>query len=169
MNTRNDNRILTLTATVSAKDYAAFLADNSEPEGVASSFDARLNEVFGSGPEVLTTVRVKAIEVSGELDYDPTGPLYVKGVRAFVPPRNRAIVKAQKRAKQARKALKRAKRALVKFYDADNLLEDYVDACYEGEAVRIVNKSIQHMRELENTLIYVEADPYVAGTDPKGS
>lgn len=55
---------LTITATVDAADYETFLQDHSGPEDIASSFDARLDEVFGSGPEVLTTVRVQSVEVS---------------------------------------------------------------------------------------------------------
>lgn len=55
---------LTITATVDAEDYARFLQDHSGAADVADSFDARLGEVFGSGPEVLTTVRVQAVDAA---------------------------------------------------------------------------------------------------------
>lgn len=57
---------LTITATVEAADFAAFLADHQDMADVADSFDARLEEVFGRGPEVLTTVRVQSVTVEEE-------------------------------------------------------------------------------------------------------
>lgn len=54
---------LTVHATVEAEDFAAFLKDHENLADVADSFNARLNEVFGSGPEVLVTVRVQSIAV----------------------------------------------------------------------------------------------------------
>lgn len=57
---------LTITATVDAADFAAFLTDHRDMEDVADSFDARLDEVFSRGPEVLTTVRVQSVTVQEE-------------------------------------------------------------------------------------------------------
>jgi hypothetical protein len=53
---------LTINCTVDEDDFAAFQQDHTDLEDTAGSFDARLNEVFGNGPEVLTTVRVSSIE-----------------------------------------------------------------------------------------------------------
>jgi hypothetical protein len=54
---------LTIHATVDADDFRAFESDHTDLRDVADSFDARLNEVFSAGPEVLTTVRVQSIEI----------------------------------------------------------------------------------------------------------
>lgn len=71
--------ILTLTATVNAADYAAFAADHTGPADIASSFNARLNEVFGSGPEVLTTVSVKTVETTSTLTPSTVHLVHGKG------------------------------------------------------------------------------------------
>lgn len=55
---------LTITATVDADDFRVFLEDHADLADVADSFNARLNEVFGSGPEVLTTVRVQSVQTT---------------------------------------------------------------------------------------------------------
>lgn len=55
---------LTISAEVDAEDFRTFLEDHANLEDVADSFNARLNEVFGSGPEVLTSVRVQSVQTT---------------------------------------------------------------------------------------------------------
>jgi hypothetical protein len=55
--------ILTIHATVDEADFQNFMQDHKDMADMADSFDARLNEVFSSGPEVLTTVRVQGLDV----------------------------------------------------------------------------------------------------------
>lgn len=56
---------LTIIATVELDDFEPFYADQPLPADLADSFNARLNEVYGAGQEVLTSVRVEQVIVGG--------------------------------------------------------------------------------------------------------
>lgn len=149
--------ILTLTATVSAEDYKRFAADHTGPADIASSFNARLNEVFGSGPEVLTTVRVKDVEATAT-PTPGTAPLLAEFYKREARERS---VNAERLARKARKAVKRARRALGAYINGDEGLAEYVSGCYEGHPADGMDAAQKALRELENTLRYIrEQAPY---------
>lgn len=89
---------------------------------------------------------------------------------AGAPERAMGLFKAQRKVEKALKAVKRAKKAMVAYYDGDTGLENYVDNCFEGEAVRILNQQIQHLQELWGVLTYIEHHaPYNPDHCPESS
>lgn len=54
---------ITITATVDADEFETYRKEHKDMADVADSFDARLSEVYGSGPEILTTVQVQKVEI----------------------------------------------------------------------------------------------------------
>jgi hypothetical protein len=149
--------ILTLTGTVSAKDYKRFAADHTGPADIADSFETRLSEVFGSGPEVLTTVRVKTVETTAT-PTPATAPLLNEFYEREAAERS---VNAERLAKKARKAVRRARRALGAYINGDEGLAEYVSSCYEGYPADGMEEAQKGLLELENTLRYIrEQAPY---------
>lgn len=143
--------ILTLTATVSRSDFERFAADHTGPADIVGSFNARLNEVFGSGPEVLTTIQVRDYETT-DTPTPATAPMLNEFYEREA--RERSI-NAEHLARKARKAVKRSRKALLAYFNKDFQLEDFVDRCFEGEAARVQTKMMRDLQELANTLRYV--------------